>query len=110
MMSDSTHKMTALYPAPTSGRREALSRRPVRKQLNNLMKKLNACTPWYIRCIKPNHNKKPNRFENGMCLLAAFQESLRPSRSEKRDITSGTSIRRLRQFRCVTLRAVSARR
>jgi len=39
-----------------------------RKQLNKLMKLLYDCEPWYIRCVKSNHLKKANVFENQMCL------------------------------------------
>jgi hypothetical protein len=39
-----------------------------RKQLNGLMKLLYDCEPWYIRCVKSNHLKKANVFENQMCL------------------------------------------
>lgn len=34
-----------------------------RTQVNQLMAALKACQPHYIRCIKPNHTKKPNDFD-----------------------------------------------
>ena len=34
-----------------------------RSQVGALMSALKACQPHYIRCIKPNHTKKPNEFD-----------------------------------------------
>jgi len=34
-----------------------------RSQVNDLVKALKSCQPHYIRCIKPNHTKKPNEFD-----------------------------------------------
>ena len=39
-----------------------------RRQLISLMKVLDTCSPQYIRCIKPNHEKRGNKFVNQMCL------------------------------------------
>lgn len=50
------------------GRKRASLGSQFRKQLNGLMKLLYKCEPWYIRCIKSNHMKKANKFENKMCL------------------------------------------
>jgi len=35
-----------------------------KQQVTALMTALRACTPHYIRCIKPNHSKKPNEWDN----------------------------------------------
>ena len=39
-----------------------------RNNLNDLMKKLNATEPHYIRCVKPNSYKQANNYEGFMCL------------------------------------------
>ncbi len=31
--------------------------------LKNLLDQMSKCTPWFIRCIKPNNNKQPMKFE-----------------------------------------------
>ena len=39
-----------------------------RKNLRNLMKMLDSTSPSYIRCIKPNHEKRGNMFVAPMCI------------------------------------------
>eukprot|EP00041_Stephanoeca_diplocostata_P026295 m.705816 g.705816 ORF g.705816 m.705816 type:complete len:1074 (+) comp22930_c0_seq1:209-3430(+) len=40
----------------------------IRKQSNLLVTQLMACTPHYIRCIKPNENKKPHDWDKARCM------------------------------------------
>jgi myosin-7 len=35
--------------------------------LQALMKTLRACHPWFVRCVKPNENKKPGEFDRLLC-------------------------------------------
>ncbi|CAH1185102.1 unnamed protein product [Phyllotreta striolata] len=38
-----------------------------RSSLDMLMKTLNACHPFFVRCIKPNHHKRPQDFDRNLC-------------------------------------------
>ncbi|KYQ93219.1 myosin-5b [Tieghemostelium lacteum] len=56
-----------------------------KESLNSLMKLINSTSPHYIRCIKPNSEKKPNVFNQPMVLnqlrFSGVIEQLRISRS-----------------------------
>lgn len=39
-----------------------------KNSLDELMKTLTACNPYFVRCIKPNDCKKPNMFDNELCV------------------------------------------
>lgn len=39
-----------------------------KNSLDELMKTLTACNPYFVRCIKPNDFKKPNMFDNDLCV------------------------------------------
>nr|CAH8840255.1 unnamed protein product [Trichobilharzia regenti] len=39
-----------------------------KKSLDNLMRTLNNCQPFFVRCIKPNDVKQPNLFDRELCL------------------------------------------
>lgn len=39
-----------------------------RNQMQQLMESLMACTPHYIRCIKPNTNKRPGEWNDALCI------------------------------------------
>lgn len=75
MLKSNNNKLKDLFvdksAAKTSGfrgRKQKSLGGQFRKQLNKLMKLLYDCEPWYVRCVKSNHLKKPNKFENQMCL------------------------------------------
>lgn len=36
--------------------------------LNSLLESMSQCSPWFIRCIKPNNEKKPNLFDTSLVL------------------------------------------
>lgn len=38
-----------------------------KSSLDALMKTLRACHPWFVRCVKPNENKKPGEFDRELC-------------------------------------------
>ncbi|EDQ89347.1 uncharacterized protein MONBRDRAFT_37062 [Monosiga brevicollis MX1] len=38
-----------------------------KRSLDALMKTLGACNPFFVRCIKPNENKRPNEFDRLLC-------------------------------------------
>jgi myosin-7 len=38
-----------------------------KSSLDALMKTLRACNPWFVRCVKPNHNKNPGEFDRELC-------------------------------------------
>lgn len=39
-----------------------------KNSLDELMKTLTACNPYFVRCIKPNDFKKPNMFDDELCV------------------------------------------
>lgn len=38
-----------------------------KSSLDRLMKTLRACHPWFVRCVKPNENKRPGEFDRLLC-------------------------------------------
>jgi len=38
-----------------------------KKSLDMLMKTLNECNPFFVRCVKPNEQKQPNTFDRSLC-------------------------------------------
>jgi len=38
-----------------------------KESLDALMHTLRACNPWFVRCVKPNHNKNPGEFDRELC-------------------------------------------
>ena len=55
-------------PKDANNRRVQTLGEKFRTQLRDLMAVVDACEPHYIRCIKPNHEKRANRFEISMCI------------------------------------------
>ncbi|XP_071481715.1 myosin-VIIa-like [Diadema antillarum] len=60
-----------LFNSDLSGSTETRKKSPTlgaqfKKSLDLLMTTLNACQPFFVRCIKPNEQKKPNMFERDL--------------------------------------------
>lgn len=51
-----------------SGRKTMTLSLQFKNSLDDLMKTLTACNPYFIRCIKPNDYKKPRQFDNELCV------------------------------------------
>jgi len=70
MMSAAPHPLTreVFPPKDANPRRVQTLGEKFRSQLRNLMTVVDRCEPYYIRCIKPNHEKKANMFEIAMSI------------------------------------------
>lgn len=51
-----------------SGRKTMTLSLQFKNSLDELMKTLTACNPYFIRCIKPNDFKRPNDFDDVLCV------------------------------------------
>jgi len=69
MSKSASATMQQIYPKKKgrSYKSDTVSER-FRKNLRNLMKMLDTTSPCYIRCIKPNHQKRGNMFQAPMCI------------------------------------------
>lgn len=54
---------TLFPPEADTRKRPETAGTQFRTALNNLIERLLACTPHYVRCIKPNDNKKPGQLD-----------------------------------------------
>ncbi|KAM7104181.1 unconventional myosin-VIIb isoform 2-T2 [Molossus nigricans] len=57
-----------LFKSADTGRRSATLAGQFKQSLDQLMKILTNCQPYFIRCIKPNEYKKPLLFDRELCL------------------------------------------
>ncbi|XP_046662607.1 unconventional myosin-Ie-like [Homalodisca vitripennis] len=69
MQSSNNAFMRSLFPDEFAAAGKTKSRpttagSKIRSQANKLVDKLMACSPHYIRCIKPNENKRPKDFDS----------------------------------------------
>lgn len=51
-----------------SGRKTMTLSLQFKNSLDELMRTLTACNPYFIRCIKPNDFKRPNDFDDALCV------------------------------------------
>lgn len=51
-----------------SGRKTMTLSLQFKNSLDELMKTLTACNPFFVRCIKPNDYKRPRHFNNELCV------------------------------------------
>lgn len=56
-----------MFADQTSAAKKTVSTQ-FKEELNNLMKTLSETSPHYVRCIKPNTEKKPNIFDDKLVL------------------------------------------
>eukprot|EP00940_MAST-03C_sp_MAST-3C-sp2_P003640 g3640.t1 len=69
MSSSESKYMQELFPKERArSRKQATVSERFRKQLNDLMKLLHKTEPAYIRCIKPNHEKRSDCFVAPLCI------------------------------------------
>ncbi|KAK2490396.1 hypothetical protein MC885_007469 [Smutsia gigantea] len=57
-----------LFKSADSGKQPSTLAGQFKKSLDQLMKILTKCQPYFIRCIKPNEYKKPLLFDRELCL------------------------------------------
>lgn len=63
--------MQALFPEATSKKdkkRPTTAAFKIKTSINELVAKLGECSPHYIRCLKPNDNKRSGDFDDKRCL------------------------------------------
>lgn len=69
MANSKNARLAALFPPPAAvGKKKISLGGQFRIQLNDLMNKLNATEPHYVRCIKPNPNKRALEFNSVLSL------------------------------------------
>ncbi|XP_042850117.1 unconventional myosin-VIIb isoform X3 [Panthera tigris] len=57
-----------LFKSADSGKQPSTLAGQFKKSLDQLMKILTSCQPYFIRCIKPNEYKKPLLFDRELCI------------------------------------------
>ena len=67
MQTSTNHYALGLFPEDVGDDKKAptTASTKIRQSANYLVKRLSACTPHYIRCIKPNDSKTPLSFNAG---------------------------------------------
>ncbi|XP_069752500.1 unconventional myosin-VIIa-like [Narcine bancroftii] len=99
---------TSILQASDSHKRLPTLSSQFKQSLDNLMKILRACQPFFIRCIKPNEYKKPLLFDRELCIkqlrYSGMRETIRIRKSgypirytfqdfvQKYKITMGSSL------------------
>uniref|UniRef100_A0AC34EZQ8 Uncharacterized protein n=1 Tax=Panagrolaimus sp. ES5 TaxID=591445 RepID=A0AC34EZQ8_9BILA len=65
MQSSTSSFLRSLFPENVSGnnKKPTSASTKIRTQANKLVESLTACTPHYVRCIKPNENKRALEFD-----------------------------------------------
>jgi hypothetical protein len=99
--------LASLFPPPAAvGKRKISLGGQFRVQLNDLMSKLNATEPHYVRCIKPNANKRAGEFNSVQSLeqlrYAGVFEAIRIRQSGFPFRYTHTEF--IRRYMCLSLR------
>ncbi|XP_070801042.1 unconventional myosin-VIIb [Pituophis catenifer annectens] len=59
-----------------SGKRLPTLAGQFKQSLEQLMKILNSCQPYFIRCLKPNDQKKPMQFDRELCIRQLYYSGM----------------------------------
>ncbi|KAG8135805.1 hypothetical protein E2320_008786 [Naja naja] len=65
-----------IFQGSDSGKRLPTLAGQFKQSLEQLMKILNSCQPYFIRCLKPNDQKKPMQFDRELCIRQLYYSGM----------------------------------